>query len=97
MRDLGYYWIDLSHYRQEIRLWFNNARPDNRLIGKRSTGWTGDDYCFVLPDDVIGDNDGKYYYQGGIQKANIYEIKGDLEAWRSKIALPIVTLPFIVV
>ena len=95
LRDLGYYWIDKTHYRQEIRLWLNNASPDNRLIGKRSTGWTGDDYCFVLPEDVIGDNDGKYYYQGGIQKANIYEIKGDLEAWRSKIALPIVPYPLL--
>lgn len=95
LRDLGYYWIDKTHYRQEIRLWLNSARPDNRLIGKRSTGWTGDDYCFVLPDDVIGDNDGKYYYQGGIQKANIYEIKGDLEAWRTKITLAIAPYPLL--
>ena len=28
-------------------------------------------------------------------KANIYEIKGDLEAWRSKIALPIVPYPLL--
>ena len=95
LRDLGYYWIDLSNYRQDIRLWLNNARPDNRLIGKRSTGWTGEDYCFVLPDNVIGDNEGKYYYQGGIQKANIYEVKGNLEAWRTKIALPIVPYPLL--
>lgn len=55
LRDLGYHWLDLSRYRQEIRLWLNNASPDNRLIGKRSTGWTGEDYCFVLPYNVIGD------------------------------------------
>lgn len=95
LRDLGYHWLDLPRYRQEIRLWLNDARPDNRLIGKRSTGWTGEDYCFVLPDDVIGDTEGKYYYQGGIQKANIYETKGDLDTWRTKIALPIAPYPLL--
>ena len=95
LRDLGYHWLDLPRYRQEIRLWLNNAHPDNRLIGKRSTGWTGDDYCFVLPDDVIGDTEGKYYYQGGIQKANIYETKGDLDAWRTKITLAIAPYPLL--
>ena len=95
LRDLGYHWIDLPRYRQEIRLWLNNASPNNRLIGKRSTGWTGEDYCFVLPDNVIGDTEGKYYYQGGIQRANIYETKGDIEAWRTKITLAIAPYPLL--
>ena len=97
LRDLGYHWIDLPRYRQEIRLWLNNASPNNRLIGKRSTGWTGEDYCFVLPEDVIGDTEGKYYYQGGIQRQISTKLKGDLEAWRTKkITLPIAPYPYCV-
>ena len=51
--------------------------------------------AFVLPDDVIGDNDGKYYYQGGIQKPISTEVKGRFRGMANKIALAIVPYPLL--
>lgn len=94
LRELGYHWQDLPQYRQAIRLWLNNAKPDNRLIGKQECGWTND-CCFVLPDNVIGDDNGLYYYQGGVQRTDIYETKGNIDTWRNEIAKPCEPYPLL--
>jgi uncharacterized protein (DUF927 family) len=83
----------IRDYLDQQHVKFSAQKPEDFWIAVRVVGWHTPG-CFVLPDRIIGDQDG-IWFQGSGEAAQ-YASNGTLEDWKNQVAMYALNNPYLV-